>query len=1290
MNEFLARFANKPISEKVSTEEPSFFSSKPKPVVNPSRKKAFTVRFGVEGDSSSGSSSSSNSDSDSDSDSESGSQKKAKIPKTRKTKAKAAANKAFIVDKTGTEDIDIHEFISAIQRGTGVQIGKPHLAGSFCTLNPKPNTKPSAVAAAAEVRSTLETFQIRKLGFTIELKMADFASVHVDEPLSGTEKPGKKKRGEKEGNQGKEGKQGKDKGAAAVQRRAAPHTAEIDLAVSDIVDKLNKMRSAPPMLTASNYYMNNRKYFLTFINEMFQRVANKSAATKSKASSSSSSSSSSSAEVEAQIEAEEFDCSDLSALDKKPFSALYHQRIVREYMNAYSPYRGLLLFHGLGSGKTCSSIVIAEGLSTHKKVIVMTPASLQKNYIEEIKKCGDAMFKLDQHWVFFPLDKVPKGRTASEHEKALLQALGFPSKISPDENVVKINGGVWFAEHGKPGNYHQLDELKKMEIDSQIDRMIRNKYRFINYNGIRLAAWRELMRQSPTGNYFDDAVIIVDEAHNLVSRVVNKIKSPKSLSMQIYNAFLSANNAKVVLLTGTPIINYPNELGIMFNMLRGYISTFNFTLDLTRFKGASASTTTLSALKQMFDGAKDSDGVTVHDYLDFKQSPNPTLTLTRNPFGFVSHRGSGTGARDYASVSMSLTEGGNVSDAAFIKNVVEFLKQRNIGVTDTKVVQYKALPDRLETFNELFIKPDGGGILNPDMFSRRIIGLTSYFRSAQEKLLPRYDPKTDFQLVEIEMTNHQFNLYKEIRENERKTESNAKRRKALATGTGNANDLYGETSSTYRIFSRACCNFAFPDQIPRPLQIDDDKGKDKKQDQDSDTSSSSSSSDESDPDLADDMKKKDLKSKQTPKQKPKQKQRRLVTEKAFEGEMDNDDGDEGVEKDKDDDEPRSSTPSLSPDELRTYNGRIKSTIEKLADNAEEYLSLDALSTMYSPKFAQIYREITDEEHVGLHLLYSQFRTLEGVGIFKLVMDANKYAEFKVRKNPKDGTWEQYYQNPDDEGKPMYALYTGTESKEEKEIVRNVFNSSWSNLPNTLKSDLMSKHSPERKNKYGDVIKLLMITASGAEGINLRNVRYVHIMEPYWHPVRTEQIIGRANRICSHYELPEKLRTVNVFVYIMKFTEEQLNPTKQDKQISNIKVLDSGITTDQKLLDTSSKKQLINQQLLTVVKASAVDCATHKSKGGLDVQCFHYKGTTGKDDMAFVPDIYQEQTDANAQRNQVKEVRARPFNYKVTKPDGSVIMENYLLDQETNTVYNKSLVKIGTLVQNATGARIVET
>ena len=55
-------------------------------------------------------------------------------------------------------------------------------------------------------------------------------------------------------------------------------------------------------------------------------------------------------------------------------------------MNLYTPYRGLLLYHGLGSGKTCSSIAIAEGMKSGRKIIIMTPASLRRNYIEEINK----------------------------------------------------------------------------------------------------------------------------------------------------------------------------------------------------------------------------------------------------------------------------------------------------------------------------------------------------------------------------------------------------------------------------------------------------------------------------------------------------------------------------------------------------------------------------------------------------------------------------------------------------------------------------------------------------------------------------------------------------------------------------------------------------------------------------------------------------------------------------------------------------------------------------------------
>ena len=61
-----------------------------------------------------------------------------------------------------------------------------------------------------------------------------------------------------------------------------------------------------------------------------------------------------------------------------------YQKIIRDYLKIETPYRGTLVYHGLGSGKTCSSIAVAESLLTTQKVFVLIPASLEKNYREEL------------------------------------------------------------------------------------------------------------------------------------------------------------------------------------------------------------------------------------------------------------------------------------------------------------------------------------------------------------------------------------------------------------------------------------------------------------------------------------------------------------------------------------------------------------------------------------------------------------------------------------------------------------------------------------------------------------------------------------------------------------------------------------------------------------------------------------------------------------------------------------------------------------------------------------------
>ena len=82
--------------------------------------------------------------------------------------------------------------------------------------------------------------------------------------------------------------------------------------------------------------------------------------------------------------------------------------------------------------------------------------------------------------------------------------------------------------------------------------------------------------------------------------------------------------------------------------------------------------------------------------------------------------------------------------------------------------------------------------------------------------MPKYDIEEDLKIVDISMSTYQFGLYEEARATERVLEKrNAKKRKRQQQG-----DVYSDTTSTYRIFSRAFCNYVFPREIGRPMKKD--------------------------------------------------------------------------------------------------------------------------------------------------------------------------------------------------------------------------------------------------------------------------------------------------------------------------------------------------------------------------------------------------------------------------------------------------------------------------------------
>lgn len=742
---------------------------------------------------------------------------------------------------------------------------------------------------------------------------------------------------------------------------------------------------------------------------------------------------------------------------KNNITLLAHQEIVRRYMNVHTPYRGLLLYHGLGSGKTCSSITIAENMKQYKKIIVMCPASLKTNYMKELKKCGEPAYN------------------ASVHHWRQIQYLNpeYPAAIKQMCIQLKRNEPVWVTDPGEPANFADLTSSDQQQIQLQIDQFILTKYDFVHYNGLSESAraWKQLMQSEKTdGNPFHNKVVIVDEAHNLISRIVNKItaKSEK-IAIKLYNWLKTAQNCKIILLSGTPIINSPYEMVILYNILRGTNKVYTF--DNKQSVGSEivyARNSSNPLLKDV-------------DLVDTSQ-PN-TFMITKCPVGFTLKQN-----------KMKLSEPSNYNHSEHEIQENEFKSniEKALQCKFSAALQYDALPEKEEEFEEMFLKDD----FNLNMLMRRITGLTSYFPDI-ESLMPRLHTP---EIIMIPMTDTQFQYYDEKRVSERDQEKKSSRKKP--------DDKL--SSSSYKIKSRLACNFAFPVGIDRPV-------------------------------LAKEVSSFDI-----------------FEEEEYQKES------EEVEE--------------------TVTKEEKQTLQKCYAQIKTFFGNDpSLVPTYSPKFDAIANKINRINGAGktqLHLVYSQFLSLEGLNFFALILQLPAYGDyvaFDIVKEKDKWTIPSSVKSKQNK----YVLYTGAMEPEKREIIRNIFNNDMDGVPSELHSFVESM-TP---------ITVFMITSAGAEGISLKCVQNVHIMEPYWNPIRIDQVIGRARRICSHATLPEEEQYVNVYKYIMVLGSVQ-HKKRADKDKFNKESEPS--TTDEYLMKLSIKKDTIIRTFQTYIQDSAIDSFLYKT------------------------------------------------------------------------------------------------
>ena len=270
-----------------------------------------------------------------------------------------------------------------------------------------------------------------------------------------------------------------------------------------------------------------------------------------------------------------------------------------------------------------------------------------------------------------------------------------------------------------------------------------------------------------------------------------------------------------------------------------------------------------------------------------------------------------------------------------------------------------------------------------------------------------------------------------------------------------------------------------------------------------------------------------------------------------------------------------------------YETRIQTALNQLRTDPSLPLQKDNLG-MYSPKMVSILKRM--EEIQGIHLIYSFYKTLEGIGIFREVLLANGWKQFIPSFRTSNQYWDTINKSiQETQSGHVFALWTGDQSEEERSIIQTIFN--------------------DPRNRNGAYIRALLITKAAAEGVDLKNIRVVHIMDPYWNETLMEQVIGRAVRLGSHIALPEEERTVEIYRYLSSMT-----PVQRDIDLD-------AMSTDEYLFQIAIIKHQTIKQITESMKRAAFDCRIFTpqllKEGHEPITCFRPPpNSTG---MFYLPD-----------------------------------------------------------------------
>jgi hypothetical protein len=683
-----------------------------------------------------------------------------------------------------------------------------------------------------------------------------------------------------------------------------------------------------------------------------------------------------------------------------------------------------------------------------------------------------------------------------------------------------------------------------------------SSFRFVRYNGLTEATADALLRERP----FEGAVVIVDEAHNFVQGAANG-----GVLRRLYEAIVAARGCKVMLLSGTPLVNSAHEVAFMINMVAGLERTRIVTL------GSPLPPAQLESLKRCPYLRSVETTVTGRGLLPavrLRLVEPDNFILKGGALVQVGHDDVAYGAGDHGNVIPQLL---GVSRAAW-----EAAREETA----------KVLPDDGDVFDARFVdeKRDGKQLRDDTLPELRaqLMGRISFFEGHDASVYPTL---RRFVIVRTHLSAHQFAEYSYQRATEIRREIAAKRRaRGAEGGSGGAGGAAGAGSigggMVYRPFTRAVCNFAFPHDMPRPYRGVE-------------TASYEAS-------LATAV----ARLRERPEQLQLRKSKSLASMS-----------------DKSDSSTRYTLEALS--------AKFAKVLQYLDGNegggGSRTISQTTTTRRSDPDYplleggtaAASQARNTTKGNIPA-IVYSQFRAAEGVSIFAEVLRANGYGELTCFNDASNSQLRVRREGGGNGGKasgPSFIVFSTDKPPEHNDLLLAVFNNRISELSSTVQNDLRAisaggakaggakaggakaggakaggakaggaKAGGGRANKSlptnlrGELAAVLLISRSGAEGLSTRNVRAVHVMEPFWHANRTEQVVGRARRAHSHDELPPEERFVDVYVHMATFSREQ----------ASLHGGDAGKTADEFVHDVAQNKRRLLRNVREVLRRASIE------------------------------------------------------------------------------------------------------